>query len=145
MAAGKASLATDRLLSSAPAPRGCGGIGRRARFRSVWGEPRGGSSPLIRTDAWDARRSAALVARDAAAPTEPARHRHGLEDRLDRAVIGGQVLAVRPLLGVEERLPRRLGRRGRLLLGRCGTRSSKPHRMPPGPEVVASDGTPPSR
>src|SRR5438309_9723804 len=30
------------------APRGCGGIGRRARFRSVWGKPRGGSSPLIR-------------------------------------------------------------------------------------------------
>src|SRR5207248_4441149 len=28
--------------------RGCGGIGRRARFRSVWGRPRGGSSPLIR-------------------------------------------------------------------------------------------------
>jgi hypothetical protein len=28
--------------------RGCGGIGRRARFRSVWGKPRGGSSPLIR-------------------------------------------------------------------------------------------------
>ncbi len=27
---------------------GCGGIGRRARFRSVWGKPRGGSSPLIR-------------------------------------------------------------------------------------------------
>src|SRR5256885_9963888 len=31
-----------------PPPRGCGGIGRRARFRSVWGQPRGGSSPLIR-------------------------------------------------------------------------------------------------
>ena len=30
------------------AARGCGGIGRRARFRSVWGKPRGGSSPLIR-------------------------------------------------------------------------------------------------
>src|SRR6188768_2210595 len=28
--------------------RGCGGIGRRARFRAVWGQPRGGSSPLIR-------------------------------------------------------------------------------------------------
>src|SRR5262249_44753112 len=28
--------------------RGCGGIGRRARFRAVWGRPRGGSSPLIR-------------------------------------------------------------------------------------------------
>src|SRR4051812_46560103 len=38
----------DPLLSSSPAPRGCGGIGRRARFRSVWGKPRGGSSPLIR-------------------------------------------------------------------------------------------------
>ena len=30
------------------APRGCGGIGRRARFRSVWEQSRGGSSPLIR-------------------------------------------------------------------------------------------------
>src|SRR4051794_9166938 len=29
-------------------PGGCGGTGRRARFRSVWGRPRGGSSPLIR-------------------------------------------------------------------------------------------------
>ncbi len=29
-------------------PRGCGGIGRRARFRSVSGKPGGGSSPLIR-------------------------------------------------------------------------------------------------
>jgi hypothetical protein len=38
----------DPLLSSVAAPRGCGGIGRRARFRSVWGKPRGGSSPLIR-------------------------------------------------------------------------------------------------
>ena len=28
--------------------RGCGGIGRRARFRSVSGQPGGGSSPLIR-------------------------------------------------------------------------------------------------
>src|SRR3954471_7128477 len=27
---------------------GCGGIGRRARFRSVWERSRGGSSPLIR-------------------------------------------------------------------------------------------------
>ena len=33
---------------SSPVARGCGGIGRRARFRSVWGKPRGGSSPLIR-------------------------------------------------------------------------------------------------
>ena len=27
---------------------GCGGIGRRAGFRCQWGQPRGGSSPLIR-------------------------------------------------------------------------------------------------
>src|SRR3954468_17785771 len=31
------------------AARGCGGIGRRARFRSVCPKGRGGSSPLIRT------------------------------------------------------------------------------------------------
>ena len=28
---------------------GRGGIGRRVRFRSVWGQPHGGSSPLART------------------------------------------------------------------------------------------------
>ncbi len=28
--------------------RGCGGIGRRAGFRCLWGQPRGGSTPLIR-------------------------------------------------------------------------------------------------
>src|SRR6266511_1380295 len=38
-----------RWLGYTASPRGCGGIGRRARFRSVWGQPRGGSSPLIRT------------------------------------------------------------------------------------------------
>ncbi len=31
------------------APRRSGGTGRRARFRSVWGQPRGGSSPLFGT------------------------------------------------------------------------------------------------
>src|SRR5438552_16376443 len=36
-----------RYVRSSPA-RGCGGIGRRARFRSVWMQVRGGSSPLIR-------------------------------------------------------------------------------------------------
>ncbi len=30
-------------------PRGCGGIGRRVRFRSVWGQPHEGSSPFTRT------------------------------------------------------------------------------------------------
>ena len=28
---------------------GCGGIGRRVRFRSVWGKPHEGSSPFTRT------------------------------------------------------------------------------------------------
>jgi hypothetical protein len=37
------------VSSAAPPARGCGGIGRRARFRSVSGQPGGGSSPLIRT------------------------------------------------------------------------------------------------
>ena len=32
---------------------GCGGIGRRAGFRSQWGQPRGGSSPLIRNFLYD--------------------------------------------------------------------------------------------
>ena len=30
-------------------PCGCGGIGRRVRFRSVWGQPHEGSSPFTRT------------------------------------------------------------------------------------------------
>src|SRR5581483_5421808 len=34
-------------------PRGCGGIGRRARFRSVSGKPGGGSSPLIRIELFE--------------------------------------------------------------------------------------------
>ena len=46
-ARGAAGLA-QRATATIAAPRGCGGIGRRARFRSVWGKPRGGSSPLIR-------------------------------------------------------------------------------------------------
>jgi hypothetical protein len=44
-------------------PRGCGGIGRRARFRSVWGKPRGGSSPLIRIGPYRCRNAAGGVGR----------------------------------------------------------------------------------
>ena len=43
-----ARTACVRYLRSPPRVRGCGGIGRRARFRSVSGQPGGGSSPLIR-------------------------------------------------------------------------------------------------
>ena len=42
----RAVLSTTLVLR---ATRGCGGIGRRVRFRSVWGSPHGGSSPLTRT------------------------------------------------------------------------------------------------
>jgi hypothetical protein len=35
--------------SAGEAPCGCGGIGRRVRFRSVWGQPHEGSSPFTRT------------------------------------------------------------------------------------------------
>ncbi len=38
-----------RRRSQAAKPRGCGGIGRRVRFRSVWGQPHEGSSPFTRT------------------------------------------------------------------------------------------------
>lgn len=38
----------DRDILSLVATSGHGGIGRRARFRSVWANPRGGSSPLDR-------------------------------------------------------------------------------------------------
>src|SRR3954467_5663423 len=51
--------------------RGCGGIGRRARFRSVWGRPRGGSSPLIRI---------AVLGRKSR-PLEPRRRRGTLPSR----------------------------------------------------------------
>src|SRR4051794_13156941 len=48
---------------------GCGGIGRRAAFRSPWGQPRGGSSPLIRTGTFQrrdiARRAAEQQAEEA--------------------------------------------------------------------------------
>ena len=46
-----ASAGCDRRRAGLhwPTPRGCGGIGRRARFRSVCPSGRGGSSPLIRT------------------------------------------------------------------------------------------------
>src|SRR3954469_19485335 len=48
MAAREIQLSNGSVAIVVAAPRGCGGIGRRARFRSVWGKPRGGSSPLIR-------------------------------------------------------------------------------------------------
>jgi hypothetical protein len=48
MAARAVHLSNRSVAIVVAAPRGCGGIGRRARFRSVWGQPRGGSSPLIR-------------------------------------------------------------------------------------------------
>jgi hypothetical protein len=55
--------------------RGCGGIGRRARFRSVSGQPGGGSSPLIRTGSCD---SAGRVGWDDRVASEPVgtRRRH---------------------------------------------------------------------
>src|SRR5207247_6495128 len=37
------------LLPSRGPPRASGGIGRRAGFRFLWGQPRGGSSPLSPT------------------------------------------------------------------------------------------------
>ena len=50
------------------APRGCGGIGRRARFRSVCPSGRGGSSPLIRTSS-TGRRTASEAPEDEAGRT----------------------------------------------------------------------------
>jgi hypothetical protein len=46
-----------RVCDIFASPRGCGGIGRRARFRSVSGKPGGGSSPLIRISASRPKRS----------------------------------------------------------------------------------------
>ena len=49
LAASEAARRAEQNCSlHCPLPRGCGGIGRRARFRSVCPSGRGGSSPLIR-------------------------------------------------------------------------------------------------
>ena len=41
--------------------RGCGGTGRRAGFRSLWAQPRGGSTPLIRNSAFLPPRNRAVL------------------------------------------------------------------------------------
>src|SRR3954468_6025591 len=84
---GRASLATDPLLSSAPAPRGCGGIGRRARFRSVWGKPRGGSSPLIRMGLSPAAAEPSSLVIAAPASLAPAADRYGAARAGTRPVV----------------------------------------------------------
>src|SRR5438270_1978212 len=66
----------DAKLSPA---RGCGGIGRRARFRSVWGQPRGGSSPLIRIIP---RECPALSQVEVSHPQTPALDFQDIADRL---------------------------------------------------------------
>src|SRR4051795_12608402 len=76
MAAREIQLSNRSVAIVVAAPRGCGGIGRSARFRSVWGKPRGGSSPLIRTSH---RRPASLPARKIAA-------RVGAQDSVRRRV-----------------------------------------------------------
>ena len=56
-------------LPATIAPRAGGGIGRRARLRALWGQPRGGSSPLQRMTARPrdgARARCGLLARSAA-------------------------------------------------------------------------------
>src|SRR3954451_23899683 len=70
MAALEIQLSNRSVAIVVAAPRGCGGIGRRARFRSVWGKPRGGSSPLIRTSPLGWRKASAVPrpANGAAAP-----------------------------------------------------------------------------
>src|SRR5919201_371409 len=60
--------------------RGCGGIGRRARFRSVWGKPRGGSSPLIRITRTDRR-----AGRSERLPQVAAGREHDMSRRAARA------------------------------------------------------------
>ena len=70
-------------------PRGCGGIGRRARFRSVWASARGGSSPLIRIKSSASRASS----RTRAVGTRPSDHRSRL--RLSSASGSGSAAARR--------------------------------------------------
>jgi hypothetical protein len=68
-----------RYLRLSP-PRGCGGIGRRARFRSVSGRPGGGSSPLIRMTNALAATSGQVLLR-LGAPTHAARGPASAVDR----------------------------------------------------------------
>jgi hypothetical protein len=99
-------------ISSLPYPRGCGGIGRRARFRSVSGQPGGGSSPLIRIRT----------------PRLP----NTFERRGGRS---GSVRARSPRRSTSRRArERRCRRRSRpsLRAGRCGpSRAGGPHRRRP--------------
>src|SRR3954452_21621487 len=92
---------------------GCGGIGRRARFRSVWGRPRGGSSPLIRISFRSrAERGISSEARLRTGPAEehgePRRGTGWNEETAVPAAARGHRTAGRWL-----RAPRRLGLDGR--------------------------------
>jgi hypothetical protein len=64
-----------RYLRLSP-PRGCGGIGRRARFRSVSGRPGGGSSPLIRMTNALAATSGQCCSASVRRPTQREDRRH---------------------------------------------------------------------
>jgi hypothetical protein len=55
--------------------RGCGEIGRHARFRSVWGKPLGGSSPLSRIPARSSRPGTCVRPRRGAQPGARQRRR----------------------------------------------------------------------
>src|SRR4051812_46611075 len=110
---------------------GCGGIGRRARFRSVWGRPRGGSSPLIRISFRSrAERGISSEARLRTGPAEehgePRRGTGWNEETAVPAAARGHRTAGRWL-----RAPRRLGLDGR----------SRDPRPQPGP--TAGPASPP--
>jgi hypothetical protein len=79
----------------------------------------GGTKVRCRAESRAASWSARLVPRRPPASAQPARHRHRLEQRVgEHVMLCGPVLSVRPLLRVEQLLPRRLAcfwlrRRGR--------------------------------
>lgn len=99
------------------------GCGNRRGLGSSTREPRLPFS-LNGQAAVTAFRSAQLVSGRPSAAAQPARQRHRLEDRVSEHVVAcSQVLSVRPLLIVQELLPRRLSRLGRLLLWRRGRRA----------------------
>src|SRR3954453_12164836 len=130
---------------------GCGGIGRRARFRSVWGRPRGGSSPLIRISFRSrAERGISSEARLRTGPAEehgePRRGTGWNEETAVPAAARGHRTAGRWL-----RAPRRLGLDGRSRDPRpqpgptagppsappAAPPASPPHPLPPPPRAPA--------
>src|SRR4029079_15625978 len=71
---------------------GCGGSGRRARFRSVWGKPRGGSSPLIRIPLIAGKRKGVLRRPSVLSPQTSFQDLHLVSETLVQVLVPAAVL-----------------------------------------------------